>query len=149
MNWRQVVVASLRAIVIWWQWIVAVIAIAAFLAPLVTPPTEDNPTADAGLFAPVIALCVAAMVLTQAAVQARGLKVRTVPNIGIGIASMASAYLWIADEAETHPLDPELPVVLLALLIAAALATIAIPTIAIPILAWGSKPQSNDEKRKD
>ena len=116
----------------------ALIAIVAFLSPLLTSPTEENPTGNAGLFAPVIALCTAAVVLTQA-VKAGGLKFQRIPSIFIGVGSMASAYLWIAAEARAHPADPALPGVLLVLLVVTALSTIA-----IPFLAMGDKPPSHD-----
>ncbi len=131
MNWS-------KAIANWIQGIAVMIAIAAFLTPLLTPPTEDNPTADVGLFAPVVALCVAAMLLTQA-MQVRGLPIRPIPGICIGIGSMVSAYFWMADEAGVHARDLDLPVVLLVLLGLAAVATVS-----IPILTLMSKPQSSD-----
>ncbi len=86
---------KLRAIVNWVHCIMAAIAIAAFAVPMLTRPTEENPTADAGLFAPVIALCTAAIFFAQA-VNTGGLRIRRTPGIFIGVGSMASAYLWIA-----------------------------------------------------
>ena len=106
-------VNKLRAIVSWlrWfsverlHWIMAVVASAAFADSLLTPPTIENPTSDAGLVAPVIALCTAAIVFAQA-MNPRGLRIQRTPGIFIGVGSMASAYLWMAAEAETHPTDP-------------------------------------------
>lgn len=139
MDWRKPFVTLGRVVAVWWQWTVVIVAFFAFIIPFMTPPTEENPTADAGFYAPVVALTVAAMILTQA-VQTGGLRIRPIPGIFIGIGSMASAYLWIADEASTHPSNPELPLVLLVTFAAAG-----VTTISIPILALRSKPKLSDQ----
>ena len=130
MSWCKPIKSLSEAAVTWWQWIVVVAATLAFIVPMITPSTEENPTGDAGLYAPVVALSVAAMILTQA-VQSGGLRSRPVPGIFIGLGSMASAYLWIADEAGAHPLNPELPLVLLLIFGLVALTTVAIPIFAL------------------
>ena len=98
----------------------AVAALIAFMVPFLTPPTDQDPTGGAGLFAPVVALCVAAMILTEA-MKAGRLKIRRIPSIFIGLGSMGSAYLWMAAESDAHPLDPELPLALIILFAMAAL----------------------------
>ena len=69
-----------------------------------------------------------------------GLRIRLTPGIFIGVGSMASAYLWMAAEADTHPADPALPIVLLILF-----GLPAVVILAIVFLGSGSKPQSTDQ----
>ena len=116
MNWRKV----FEAIVNWWSGIAAVAAAIAFLIPFLNAPTDQDPTGSAGPFAPIVALCVAAMILAEA-VKGGGLQIRRIPSVFIGLGSMGSAYLWMAAESGTHPLDPELPVALAILFALAAL----------------------------
>ena len=112
----------LKAIVSWirwffverFHWAMAIVASVSFATPVFTPRTDVNPTADAGLFAPVIALCVAGIVFAQA-LNTGGLSIRRTPGVLVGVGSMLSAYLWIVSEARAHPTDPGLPVVLLIL----------------------------------
>lgn len=127
---RGAMIASLRAISVWWYSIATVIAIAAFLAPLLTAPSDENPTGGAGLFAPVVALCTAAIVLAEA-VNAKRFQFRRIPSMFIGIGSMATAYLWMAAEADVHPANPTLLGAISLLWIVAALATVAMPLIAL------------------
>lgn len=123
----------------WSHWIMAVVAAAAFAHPMLTPSTEANPTANAGLFAPVIALCTATIVLAQA-VNPGGLRIRRMPGILIGVGSLLSAYLWMTAEAGAHPRDPALPIVLFILF---ALAAVGI--LAMAVLAQGDNPHLNDQ----
>ena len=116
MNWRK----ARETIVNWWSGVAAVAALIAFMIPLLTAPTDEDPTGGAGLFAPVVALCVAAMILTEA-IKAEGLQIRRIPSIFIGLGGMGSAYLWMAAESDAHPLNPELPVALVILFAMAAL----------------------------
>ena len=100
-----------RVIALVWYAMVGIVTIAAFLVPLLTPPTQDNPTADAGLYAPILALSAGALAIAQA-LRPGGLRFAQAPGIGAGIASLGSAYLWIADAAGTHPRAPAFPVIL-------------------------------------
>ena len=77
------------------------------------------------------------MILTEA-IKAGGLRIRRIPSILIGLGSMGSAYLWMAAESETHPLDPELPVTL------AILFAMAAVILTLPLIAW-SNSQSNGQ----
>ena len=123
MNWRK----APGTIMNWWSWVAAVAALIAFVIPLFNAPTDEDPTGGAGLLAPVVALCVAAMILTEA-IKAGELKIRRFPSIFISLGSMGSAYLWMAGENNSHPLDPELPVAL-AILFAIPALTLAVPLI--------------------
>ena len=134
MSWRS------RIATLWYA-ALAVTAVLAFATPLLTSPTDENPTGDAGLSAPVVALCTAALILSQA-MSAGGLQIRRLPSIGIGLGSVASAYLWMADEAGTHPLDPRLPIFIGVLLAFAALMTLM---TLFPLIALKSKPRPNDQ----
>ena len=122
MNWRK----KLETFLNWWSWVVAVAALFALLIPFFTPPTDQDPTGGAGLIAPVVALCVAAMILTEA-IKAGKLQIRRFPSIFIGLGSMGSAYLWMAAENNSHPRDPELPLALIILFAAAALTLMLSP----------------------
>ena len=119
----------------------AVAAAIALLIPFLTAPTDQDPTGGAGPFAPIVALCVAAMILAEA-VRGGGLQIRRMPSIFIGLGSMGSAYLWMAAESEVHPLDPELPLAL------AVLFAMAAVMVSIPLLARG-KSQSDGQSSDD
>ena len=119
-----------------WSWVAAVAALIVFMVPFLTPPTDEDPTGGAGLLAPVVALCVAAMILTEA-IKAGGLKIRRIPSISIGLGGIGSAYLWMAAESNAHPLDPELP---LALAILFAMA--ATVTLVASLISWSNSRSS-------
>ena len=91
MNWRK----ALETTVNWWSGVAAVAAAIAFLIPFLNAPTDQDPTGSAGPFAPIVALCVAAMILAKS-VKGGGLRIRRMPSIFIGLGSMGSAYLWMA-----------------------------------------------------
>ena len=114
-----------RAIALVWYVTVGVVTMAAFFVPLLTPPTQDNPTADAGLYAPILALCAGALAIAQA-LRPGGLRFAQAPGICAGIASLGSAYLWIADAAGTHPREPVFPVMLWLFLVVPVLAAAGI-----------------------
>ncbi len=114
-----------RAIAMVWYAVIGTVAVVAFLVPLLTPPTPENPTADAGLHAPILALCAGAFAVAQA-LRPGGLRLAQAPAIGAGIASLGSAYFWIADAAGTHPRDPAYPGLLWLLLIGTAVASVGI-----------------------
>ena len=137
MTWRR----AFGTIVNYWSGIAAVAAVIAFLIPFLDAPTEQDPTGSAGPFAPIVALCVAAMILAES-VKGGGLRIRPIPSIFIGLGSMGSAYLWMAAEHGAHPLDPELPKTLTILFATAAV------TIVVPLIAWStlrSDGQSPDD----
>ena len=119
MNWRKAPEIILNRLSL----IATVGAIIAFVIPLLTPPTDQDSTGGAGLFAPVVALCVAAMILAEALIAGR-LQFRRLPSIFIGLGSMGSAYLWMAAENNSHPLAPELPLALAILFAMAAIFTL-------------------------
>ena len=100
-----------RAIALVWYATIGIVTIAALLIPFLTPPTQDNPTADAGLYAPILALSAGALAIAQA-LRPGGLRFAQAPGICAGIASLGSAYLWIADAAGTHPREPAFPIIL-------------------------------------
>ena len=137
MNWRKAPETILNRS----SGVAAVAALIAFMVPFLIAPTDQDPTGGAGLLAPVVALCVAAMILTEA-IKAGGLKIRRIPSISIGLGGIGSAYLWMAAESNAHPLDPELP---LALAILFAMATF---TLAVSLTAR-SNPRSNGQSSSD
>ena len=111
---------ALETVMNWWFAVAAGAAVIAFIIPLLNTATDEDPAREAGLFAPVVALCVAAMILAEST-KAGGLQVRRVPGIFIGLGSMASAYLWMAEASDVHPRDFELPLTLAILFGLAAL----------------------------
>ncbi len=76
MNWRK----AFDTIVNWWSGVAAVAAAIAFLIPFLNAPTDQDPTGGAEPFAPIVALCVAAMILAEA-VKGGGLQIRRIPSI--------------------------------------------------------------------
>lgn len=102
------------------------VAIFSFVIPMTGSASADYPAGSAGLFAPIVALSVAATVLLQGAI-ANIQKLRRLQPAFIGLGSMASAYLWMADAADTHPTDPalSLPVLMLFGMAGAFVATAA------------------------
>ena len=145
MNWRGAISTSLRAIVVWWYSIAIVIAVAAFVAALI----DDDTTGGAGLFAPVVALCTAAIVLGEA-VNSRGLQFRRAPGFFVSLLGMAPAYLWIAAEADIHPANPALLGEISLLWILAALATVMMPLAALVVSRQsnGSSPRENADAQQ-
>ena len=137
-NWRR----AFETIVNRWSGIAAVAAAIAFLIPFLKAPTDQDPTGSAGPFAPIVALCVAAMILAES-VKRGGLRIQRMPSIFIGLGSMGSAYLWMATESGAHPLDPELPLTL-AILFAMAVTL----TLTVPLIAW-SKSRSDGQTSDD
>ena len=87
--------------------------------PLRTPATAEDPTGGAGLFAPVIAMCVALMFLTQATHDQRSSLIRRLVSSATAIGSYIAAYYWLADEAGMHPSGPDLLRLSVALFVAA------------------------------
>ena len=79
MNWRSAAEAVFNVIVTWGYWAIGLIAVAAFVAPLFETATEEDPTAGAGTSAPIIALCTAAVLLSQA-VGRGGMRFRRMPQ---------------------------------------------------------------------
>ena len=137
MNWRK----ALDTIVDWWSGLASVAAAIAFLIPFLNAPTDQDPTGSAGPFAPIVALCVAAMILAES-VNGGGLQIRRMPSIFIGLGSVGSAYLWMAAESDAHPLDPELPLTL------AILFAMAAVMLTVPLIAW-SKSRSDGQTSDD
>ena len=140
MNWRK----ALEWIIRWWFLIAAGTAGVSFVISLAVAPTDpQNPGREAGMFAPVIAICVAAMLLAEA-LNARGLQLRRTPGILIALGSMASAYLWMAAESGTHPREPALIGTLALIFSVGALAALAVPMTALLM-----KSQSADQSTSD
>ena len=139
MNWRR----TFERLLSWWYVAAAASAAISFSIPLLTTPTDQDPTGGAGKFAPLVAICVAAMVLTEA-VNARGLQIRKITGIFIALGSMASAYLWMADAGEIHPREPVLLGTLALLFFMGALVTLVVPVTALFVKFQPHDKSSND-----
>ena len=118
---------------IYWYIVSVILIIVTLLASMITEPTTDNPAGEAGLYAALVALCTAGIILAEAL---RESKDNLMPKICIGLGTLATAYLWIADEPGMHPRNPSLPgnILLLYLL---ATAVFSIPMLLI-IAGWVS-----------
>ena len=99
--------SKLRSVLNWWHGLAALVAAFAFATPLLAAVTDEDPAGEAGLHAALIALCAAAM-FTVETINADKWQVRKLPSLCIGVSLLASAYLWIAEEASIHPADPDL-----------------------------------------
>ena len=78
-----------------------------FLNAMLTHGSHENPAAVAGWSAAMLAMCVGAIALAEAAYR-QGQPVRRAPGVFLGVVAIAGAYLWIADEVGVHPADPML-----------------------------------------
>ena len=90
---------------IYWYIVSAILGIVTFVASMIAEPTAANPAGEAGLYAALVALCTAGIILAEAL---RESKDHLLPKICIGLGTLATAYLWIADEAGVHPKNPNL-----------------------------------------
>ena len=97
-----------------------VAAVALFTA-MTVEGTQDNPSGEAGLYAPLVAFSVAVLFLIEVfdvgVWPSRRLRIAAV-----SLGSLASAYLWLADEAGVHPSDTKLIIDLSVVWIVAAVA---------------------------
>ena len=107
-------------------WTMVIAAVFFFIFALITPSTDQDPAGIAGLCAPIVALCTALMALAQAS-NSGEVPIRPKPGIYIGFGMVISAYLWIADAGDNHPLDPELAIVILVFFALAAVGALVIP----------------------
>jgi len=121
--------------------ILVALAILAFVAALIDPPSEDKPVllkcvneddstllkcetedkpagGSAGAYAALIAFITAGLALSKT-VEARE-KAKRVLDVLIGFGLAAAGYLWIAAEAETHPRSLEIPSLLSVLFVLTA-----------------------------
>ena len=85
----------------------SIVALAAFVTALRSDITTENPAGEAGLYSPLIALSVAVLFFAENFVLDAWLP-RRVRGTFVGVGSLASAYLWIADEAGIHPINLKL-----------------------------------------
>ena len=115
------------------KWLYRILGIAVFFVYMIPflNSTDEDPTGGAGSFAPLVALYAAMLVLLRGRVSedaSWGIS----PNVMIGIGSLFTAHLWLADAEGTHPLDPSLPLaVVLALIPGVAITVwVFVPEIA-------------------
>lgn len=121
------------------HWVVLVMAVIAIVVTVFTPATEQDPAGFAGISAPIVALCTATVALTQA-VFGGGLQIGRTKGIIVGVGSVLSAYLWMADAADSHVLSLEVPTTLLILFALAAMVVLV-----VTLGAQEDNPQSNDQ----
>ena len=126
---------KLKAVMNWWFVVATAAAIISFVMPFLEPPTDQDPTGGAGSFAPIVAVCVGAMIVAEA-VRSEGLQIRWKPGICIGLGSMGSAYLWMAAESDAYPRNLELPLTLILLSVMAAV------VVTVPMIALGTSKSS-------
>ncbi len=106
-SWKD----RLRRLGSWlWLWLhvtVGVMALAAFVATLREPPTEENPAGVAGIYAPFIAFCAAIMLLFDYWKLGDG-RYRLARRIFIAVATAVSTLMWLADAVKMHPTNAKL-----------------------------------------
>ena len=119
MNWWRRVGGWL---VDYWCTVWGFLATAAFAAALASPSTEAEPSGEAGYYAAIIAMCLAAVLITEMAFARNRTGGRWWFASITGTMAMAGAYLWIADEANIHPADIDLLVSLVAVWVLTACA---------------------------
>lgn len=118
MNWREISGVAVYCTA-------SMVAGGAFVAALRSQVTEGNPSGEAGLYAPVIALSVAAMVFAEVfGVDSR--ISRRWRAICIGVGSLLCAYLGMADGAKVHPSNLKLLFDISVVWIIAAIASFAL-----------------------
>ena len=133
---------------VWWYAIISAIGIASFIVSLQSQPSDSNPSGEAGFYAAIIAMCVAAIALTESVVKPKYPKlVKVVMGIGV----CASAYLWVSAEAKVHPLAPELGWSWLVLFIAMSIFTLFVPILALALglLGHGNEPDTDNSDSVD
>ena len=79
MNLSKAIATYLGAIKAWWYWTLGLIAAAAFAVPPLEESTKEDPTGGAGIYAPIVALCAAAILLSEA-MNAGELRIRRIPS---------------------------------------------------------------------
>ncbi len=80
------------------------VAFFAGLVAFVTQPTTDDPTAGAGFYGALIALCVVSVAGLETLRASDSLR-RRLAVAGVEAGLVISAYLWLVEEAGTHPSD--------------------------------------------
>ena len=103
--------SRLRRLGSWlWLWLhgtVVLMVLAAIVATVQTPATEEDPAGVAGIYAPLIAFCAAIMLLFDYWKLGDG-RYRLARRIFIAVATAVSTLLWLADSVETHPTNAKL-----------------------------------------
>ncbi len=125
-NWREISVIAVYCVA-------SVVAVVAFYTALTTDGTDEDPAGVAGLFAPLIALSVAAMIVAEAFRVSANLFL-WLRAIGIGFVSSLSAYLWMAEEAEIHPSNLKLLFDLSVVWVVAAIVSFVLMPILIAVM---------------
>ena len=69
--------------------------------------SKGSPEVDPGFYAAFIALCVMSIAVLEGLRTSGSLRTRLIAA-GVGVGLMCSAYLWLADEAGSHPASLEL-----------------------------------------
>ena len=80
---------------------VAIFMVLAFLTAVISTPTERQPSGEAGLYAPVMAIGVGTLLLLNRT-RFGGSRGKLIRELMVIAGSMGSAVLWLADAAETH-----------------------------------------------
>ncbi len=88
--------------VVFLHYLIFSVAVAALIGAFATAATDDQPSGDAGIAAPMIAFCVALLLLLET-FGLGGDGWHKTRGIAIVFFSASSAWFWIATSVETHP----------------------------------------------
>ena len=131
MTWKELSAKGIYALL-------ALIIVFAYIIPFYSS-TEENPTGWAGSLAPLIALFTALIALLRSKLNANA-KLFPSPDILIGLGSLFTAHLWLADAEGIPPFSLEvLRIILLLAASGAILLIILLAILPLVICIWGAR----------
>ena len=123
---------------------VAALAGAVLVRGLQVDPTAVGLEGDPGVYAALLALMTATMIMLESEGTWSISRVR-IPRLCLGLGATGSAYLWIADEANIAPLDPELTIGLSLLVVLAVFFAFFIALAATSLTPKASGKEENGD----
>ena len=109
----------------------------AFATPFLTS-SPDDPTGEAGIYAALVALCMAGLIFSES-VRWTGPLTHRFRRPAIALCAIGSSYLWLVDETGSDPTRFDLPTAILVVWLMALVA------IAIPFIVVVSRPRNQSQ----